>query len=500
MNRFRRSKWAAGLAGAVMAGSLVAAFPTVASAMDTDVVVSNGTGGTVTLDEDHVHPGDTIQVRGTGFFAQNPSGSGMPVLAMKINGEQYEGDGPFKWSATGPSVVDPDSLNTQGGSDGYAAIAVAADGTFSADVTVPADWQPTGRHFLTFLGGTLSTAQSGGKVLAPQSFNTPFAVLADDEAYAEVTSVAHAQDSKNTQSLDVSLRNFKRADGTAGQKVALELKGVPGVLGCVQTDADGDADATVPLPSKSVATLPAGVNTIVALAGTACGTGTELPARAGIAATFQLATFGVTSAQHVPGGTVSVALTGFTKAPLAGGQQVAIKADGGWNSPVLACVETNIMGAGTATFTLPADAPLGTFTLNALAGTKCGAGSEAPGRSLQTPLTVTAAPPVVTPPVVTPPVVTPPVVASDITVSRAAKVSGAFKVGKKVKVAGLVLSEAGASLKYQWLRNGKAIKKATKATYKVVKADRKKKLSVRITATKSGFKTLTVTTAAKKVR
>ena len=54
-------------------------------------------------------------------------------------------------------------------------------------------------------------------------------------------------------------------------------------------------------------------------------------------------------------------------------------------------------------------------------------------------------------------------------------------------------------LKFQWLRNGKKIKKATKRTYKIAKADRGKKISCKVTLTPTGggkakeFKTLAVT-------
>ncbi|HMS37072.1 MAG TPA: hypothetical protein PKA93_07925 [Arachnia sp.] len=55
----------------------------------------------------------------------------------------------------------------------------------------------------------------------------------------------------------------------------------------------------------------------------------------------------------------------------------------------------------------------------------------------------------------------------------------------------------GVKLSYQWLRGGKSIKGATKSTYKVVKADVGKKLSVKVTGKKSGYKAVSKTSSAK---
>ena len=46
---------------------------------------------------------------------------------------------------------------------------------------------------------------------------------------------------------------------------------------------------------------------------------------------------------------------------------------------------------------------------------------------------------------------------------------------------------AGLTFSYQWLRNGADIPAATLATYKLVKADAKKRISVRVRATHSGY-------------
>ena len=54
-------------------------------------------------------------------------------------------------------------------------------------------------------------------------------------------------------------------------------------------------------------------------------------------------------------------------------------------------------------------------------------------------------------------------------------------------------------LSYQWLRNGKAIKKATKSQYKLVAADVKKTISLRVTGKKTGHETAVRVSSGKKV-
>lgn len=77
-----------------------------------------------------------------------------------------------------------------------------------------------------------------------------------------------------------------------------------------------------------------------------------------------------------------------------------------------------------------------------------------------------------------------------------------IKLPKKLKVGATLQVPKAVSgfkkLKFQWLRNGKKIKKATKRTYKLAKADRGKQISCQITMTPTGggkakvFKTLSV--------
>lgn len=76
--------------------------------------------------------------------------------------------------------------------------------------------------------------------------------------------------------------------------------------------------------------------------------------------------------------------------------------------------------------------------------------------------------------------------AGTVTNSVGPAVSGEPKVGKTLRVrAGAWESEA--TFAYQWLRAGKAIPKATERTYRLTKADRGKRISVRVTARLDGY-------------
>ncbi|MDR3202535.1 MAG: CAP domain-containing protein [Bifidobacteriaceae bacterium] len=75
------------------------------------------------------------------------------------------------------------------------------------------------------------------------------------------------------------------------------------------------------------------------------------------------------------------------------------------------------------------------------------------------------------------------------------RVAGRAKVGAKLR-AKFSTAPSGAKVKYRWLRAGKAIKGATKARYKLVKKDRRKRISVRVTVSKSGYATARATSRA----
>lgn len=77
-------------------------------------------------------------------------------------------------------------------------------------------------------------------------------------------------------------------------------------------------------------------------------------------------------------------------------------------------------------------------------------------------------------------------------VSRLPKVTGVARVGRTVKAAAPVLAPAPSALRYQWLRDNKVIKGATRATYKVTKKDRGHRIRVRVTGSRAGFRSKAV--------
>ena len=70
-------------------------------------------------------------------------------------------------------------------------------------------------------------------------------------------------------------------------------------------------------------------------------------------------------------------------------------------------------------------------------------------------------------------------------------VVGTAKVGNLLTVDTGRWTPTPDRITYRWYRSGKAIKGATKATYKVAKADRGKRLKVVVTARGSGLQTVT---------
>lgn len=77
-------------------------------------------------------------------------------------------------------------------------------------------------------------------------------------------------------------------------------------------------------------------------------------------------------------------------------------------------------------------------------------------------------------------------------------ISGTAKIGKTI-TAKVSSYTAGATLSYQWYRSGKAIPGATKAGYKLVKADKGKKVSVTVTAKKTGYTSISKSSASRTV-
>lgn len=78
------------------------------------------------------------------------------------------------------------------------------------------------------------------------------------------------------------------------------------------------------------------------------------------------------------------------------------------------------------------------------------------------------------------------------------KIVGTVQVGKVLTVDPGNWAPAQVKLRFQWYRNGKSIHGATKGTYRVVKADKKRKISVKATGTLAGYTTVSKTSSQTK--
>lgn len=77
-------------------------------------------------------------------------------------------------------------------------------------------------------------------------------------------------------------------------------------------------------------------------------------------------------------------------------------------------------------------------------------------------------------------------------------ISGKAKVGKTLKAKQGTWGPAPVTLRYQWYANGKKISKATKSSYKIAKKYKGKKITVKVTGTKTGYTTVTKKSKATK--
>jgi hypothetical protein len=83
-------------------------------------------------------------------------------------------------------------------------------------------------------------------------------------------------------------------------------------------------------------------------------------------------------------------------------------------------------------------------------------------------------------------------------VTKSPSISGKAVYGQTLKVNPGTRSTKPQNYKYQWLRDGKTIKNATKSTYKLGTSDIGDKISVKVTASGAGFATQTSTTSKTK--
>lgn len=268
--------------------------------------------------------------------------------------------------------------------------------------------------------------------------------------------------------LTVDLKGFATADGTAGQRVALTVTNADGYDApptlCVATNADGNGEGSLDLPTD----LPLGTYTLNARSGNACGEGVEPPDRA-LEASFDVTTR-LLLAVSLP--------TVLGKAQV--GKALRTTSVHWSDTPEAVTLQwyrdgKAIPGATGNRYKVSAkDLGKGlsvthTATLGSMLSEATTAESEA-------------------------------VVRGTLKAKKKPRIKGAAKVGKKLRATEGTWSPRAVKVKYQWLRDGKAIKKATRSTYKVKRADRGTKIQVRVKANKAGYKALKKKSAAKKVR
>ncbi len=78
-------------------------------------------------------------------------------------------------------------------------------------------------------------------------------------------------------------------------------------------------------------------------------------------------------------------------------------------------------------------------------------------------------------------------------VSKKAKLTGTARVGRRIKLKLPKFVQPRVKLSFRWYVNGKRIKKQTKSSLKLGKAFKGKRITAKITVTKAGYKTLTLT-------
>jgi ELWxxDGT repeat protein len=80
-----------------------------------------------------------------------------------------------------------------------------------------------------------------------------------------------------------------------------------------------------------------------------------------------------------------------------------------------------------------------------------------------------------------------------LTVRRKAKLTGAARVGQRIKLTLPTLTQSKVKFAFRWYADGKLIKKQTKSSLKLKNAYKGKRISVTVTVTKTGYKSTTLT-------
>ncbi len=87
-----------------------------------------------------------------------------------------------------------------------------------------------------------------------------------------------------------------------------------------------------------------------------------------------------------------------------------------------------------------------------------------------------------------------------VSVSKRPSTVGSYRSGYTVRARHGRFTPAPASYRYQWLRDGKPIPKATGSRYRLRKADRYHRISVRVTAVRGGYRSASATSVRHAIR
>lgn len=177
---------------------------------------------------------------------------------------------------------------------------------------------------------------------------------------------------------------------------------------------------------------------------------------------------GTSAAKVVRGGSVLLTGTGFRQ-----GEGVTFRS----GETVVDTAVAGSSGAVAGTLPIPADADLGALAVSAV-----GAGSGREARATVTVVTTLATPQLALKP------------------GSRATVVGSWKVGGTVTAKTGSWNTSGITFSYKWSRDGKSISGATKATYKTTSKDVGERLTVTVTAKKSGSTSGTTTAMSGRIR
>lgn len=488
--RARRSL-AALTAAAVLAGTVLVGFAAPAAA-DDDVVVPSVT---VSKTEGLVD-GETITVTGSGFLpgeGDSTLGTRQPLAGKFVGTYVVLGKFADEWkpsegvASSARAVVaqkwavPAESVLTIGGT-GNGAVELNADGSFVAELVVKST------ELAEIAAGNIGvyTYPGGGAKYAPFETYTPVS-LAEAIPAPSVTSSATAANATDGLTVSVTGENFKDLPKTSTDKDAV------GVYVALVDSAIADLDVTAdnvakveflygvgtsrgtPAFAKDVVAAPAALNALKSykvVVWAAHGDVTESTLLASVPVTVSAEQW----TQVFPETIKSV------KAPVVSGSAK-------FNSTLSASAGTWDVTGATAKYQWLRNG----VAISGATAAKYKLTSADVAKKISVKVTATKAT-----------YKNGSAISAAVTVAKAdapkatkaPSITGTAKFNSTLKVKAGTWNVSGVKYKYQWLRNGKTIKNATKSSYKLTSADVAKKITVKVTATKANYKNGTKTSKA----